>query len=552
MSEYRRKQGEDMNADPLQNELADSYDKGAGMTQPEEMSHARSWYEFAQQKAAERLGVDADTLDEMGAPEELTLDQVAQLREGHNEQAVQSYVAYLNARATYEGMIGSVSQGIQAEAAQAEQAVRSQQHTDGRSVVPLSVGTEGQHVEVHIKDGDLVMDEEGRIDTDKSSKDFIVRDNETGVVRFASIDDIISAEQPTSADDAVSEAVNAVYERREKEAADAINGTITPQVGAVYDLLDADGNPQQIAIQQVGQDGTLDVDYSGVPHKMTTDELQSMADNTRARQIENEHAAQVQQSKAEEREEREQAGLPRYALNDELTIRTPEGDEVTAYVTNEEDADGNIEVYFNEPFDGKKVHLFTKDYLDGVVVGTRLSPESNGNTQAVEAPATPAAPALAQVQPVSEEVPEEATTAPTPTQEEENDIIGRSMTEEEAEAFLTAISNNHEVAPELELTPENWYAEFGEDGMVHTPIGDAHMGENQFLKMMRDGRKSKLGMIRPTLEAPHAIVEEPSTAKEGKRQNETAHISTSAYSKKKMGVVITTSPLYLYSEMEVR
>lgn len=515
MSEYRRKQSEDTKADPLQNELADSYDKGAGMTEAEEMSHARSWYEFAQQKAAERLGVDANALDEMGTPDQLTLDQVAQLREEHNEQAVQSYVDYLNARATYEGMIGSVSQGIQAEAAQAEQAVRSQQHKDGTLRRATLRGTEGQNVEVHIKDGDLVMDEEGRIDTDKSSKDFIVRDNETGVVRFASIDDIISAEQPTSADDAVSEAVNAVYERREKEAADAINGTITPQAGAVYNLLDADGNPQQIAIQQVGQDGTLDVDYSGVPHKMTTDELQSMADNTRARQIENEHAAQVQQAKAEEREEREQAGLPRYALNDELTIRTPEGEEVTAYVTNEEDADGNIEVYFNEPFDGKKVHLFTKDYLDGVVVGTRLSPETNTSAGAVEAPATPAAPALAQAQPVSEEVPEEATTAPTPTQEEENDIIGRSMTEEEAEAFLTAISNNHEVAPELELTPENWYAEFGEDGVVHTPIGDAHMGENQFLKMMRDGRKSKLGMIRPTLEAPHAIVEEPSTAKEG-------------------------------------
>lgn len=515
MSEYRRKQSEDTKADPLQNELADSYDKGAGMTEAEEMSHARSWYEFTQQKAAERLGVDANALDEMGAPDQLTLDQVAQLREEHNEQAVQSYVDYLNARATYEGMIGSVSQGIQAEAAQAEQAVRSQQHKDGTLRRATLRGTEGQNVEVHIKDGDLVMDEEGRIDTDKSSKDFIVRDNETGVVRFASIDDIISAEQPTSADDAVSEAVNAVYERREKEAADAINGTITPQAGAVYNLLDADGNPQQIAIQQVGQDGTLNVDYSGVPHKMTTDELQSMADNTRARQIENEHAAQVQQAKAEEREEREQAGLPRYALNDELTIRTPEGEEVTAYVTNEEDADGNIEVYFNEPFDGKKVHLFTKDYLDGVVVGTRLSPETNTSAGTVEAPATAAAPALAQVQPVDEEAPEEATTASTPTQEEENDIIGRSMTEEEAEAFLTAISNNHEVAPELELTPENWYAEFGEDGMVHTPIGDAHMGENQFLKMMRDGRKSKLGMIRPTLEAPHAIVEEPSTAKEG-------------------------------------
>lgn len=457
MSEYRRKQSEDTKADPLQNELADSYDKGAGMTEAEEMSHARSWYEFTQQKAAERLGVDAEALDEMGAPDQLTLDQVAQLREEHNEQAVQSYVDYLNARATYEGMIGSVSQGIQAEAAQAEQAVRSQQHKDGTLRRATLRGTEGQNVEVHIKDGDLVMDEEGRIDTDKSSKDFIVRDNETGVVRFASIDDIISAEQPTSADDAVNEAVNAVYERREKEAADAINGTITPQAGAVYNLLDADGNPQQIAIQQVGQDGTLDVDYSGVPHKMTTDELQSMADNTRARQIENEHAAQVQQAKAEEREEREQAGLPRYALNDELTIRTPEGEEVTAYVTNEEDADGNIEVYFNEPFDGKKVHLFTKDYLDGVVVGTRLSPETNTSAGAVEAPATPAAPALAQVQPVDEEAPaEDDGPAPAPAHDEADgdeapaDPNDESLSPEEAyEAVLRATNGDVVLALEV-------------------------------------------------------------------------------------------------------
>lgn len=457
MSEYRRKQSEDAKADPLQNELADSYDKGAEMTQAEEMSHARSWYEFAQQKAAERLGVDAEALDEMGAPDQLTLDQVAQLREEHNEQAVQSYVDYLNARATYEGMIGSVSQGIQAEAAQAEQAVRSQQHKDGTLRRATLRGTEGQNVEVHIKDGDLVMDEEGRIDTDKSSKDFIVRDNETGVVRFASIDDIISAEQPTSADDAVSEAVNAVYERREKEAADAINGTITPQAGAVYNLLDADGNPQQIAIQQVGQDGTLDVDYSGVPYKMTTDELQSMADNTRARQIENEHAAKVQQAKAEEREEREQAGLPRYALNDELTIRTPEGEEVTAYVTNEEDADGNIEVYFNEPFNGKKVHLFTKDYLDGVVVGTRLSPETNTSAGAVEAPATPAAPALAQVQPVDEEAPaEDEGPAPAPAHDEADgdeapaDPNDESLSPEEAyEAVLRATNGDVVLALEV-------------------------------------------------------------------------------------------------------
>ncbi len=50
-----------------------------------------------------------------------------------------------------------------------------------------------------------------------------------------------------------------------------------------------------------------------------------------------------------------------------------------------------------------------------------------------------------------------------------------------------------EVAPEMELTIENWNAEFGKDGIVQTPIGEVKMGENQFAKMMRQGRNTLLG-----------------------------------------------------------
>ena len=47
------------------------------------------------------------------------------------------------------------------------------------------------------------------------------------------------------------------------------------------------------------------------------------------------------------------------------------------------------------------------------------------------------------------------------------------------------------VAPEVELTIENWDALFGEDGRVVTPIGEVKMGENQFTKLMRQGREGK-------------------------------------------------------------
>ena len=71
-----------------------------------------------------------------------------------------------------------------------------------------------------------------------------------------------------------------------------------------------------------------------------------------------------------------------------------------------------------------------------------------------------------------------------------------------------------EVAPEIELTIENWDAQFG-DGRVNTPIGEVKMGENQFIKLMRQGCSGKLGMIKPTLEKPDVIIEDASDAKEG-------------------------------------
>ncbi len=90
-----------------------------------------------------------------------------------------------------------------------------------------------------------------------------------------------------------------------------------------------------------------------------------------------------------------------------------------------------------------------------------------------------------------------------------------TLTKEEAKEIVSRMEESAEVAPEMELTIENWDAEFGEDGVVNTPIGEVKMGENQFTKLMRQGREGKLGMVKPTLENPDVIIEDSSEAKEG-------------------------------------
>ncbi|WP_301345894.1 LPD38 domain-containing protein [uncultured Muribaculum sp.] len=90
----------------------------------------------------------------------------------------------------------------------------------------------------------------------------------------------------------------------------------------------------------------------------------------------------------------------------------------------------------------------------------------------------------------------------------------RSLTTDEAIECVADMENNAPVAQQMPLTVENWDNQFP-NGKVVTPIGEVKMGEHQFLKLMREGRNSKLGMIRPTLEHPHIIVEVDSEAKEG-------------------------------------
>lgn len=95
------------------------------------------------------------------------------------------------------------------------------------------------------------------------------------------------------------------------------------------------------------------------------------------------------------------------------------------------------------------------------------------------------------------------------------EVIGSSLSADEAHDFIADMELIADIAPEIDLTIENWDALFGESGIVNTPIGEVKMGENQFAKLMRQCRDGKLGMIKPTLENPDVIIEDASEAKEG-------------------------------------
>ena len=129
--------------------------------------------------------------------------------------------------------------------------------------------------------------------------------------------------------------------------------------------------------------------------------------------------------------------------------------------------------------------------------------------------------------------------------------VGRSLNAEEADMLLSQMEQSAEVAPEMELTPENWIREFGKGDIVRTPIGDVKQGGNQYLKLAQQGRNSKLGMVRPTLERPNIIIEDERPAKEGESERNTSYVFVKTFTKDGARYYYFTSVTVSIDGMEV-
>ena len=102
--------------------------------------------------------------------------------------------------------------------------------------------------------------------------------------------------------------------------------------------------------------------------------------------------------------------------------------------------------------------------------------------------------------------------------------VGQSLSEEEASNLTTEMESRAEKPRDIQLTPDSWYAEFGEEGKVVTPLGEVKMGENQVAKLFEKGRSKEFGMIKPTLENPDAIIEVPSSAIDGNEERASSYL----------------------------
>lgn len=411
------------NQDPTvsreQVEVEQSYDNGYTLETSQEMNDAKVQLDAQAENLRSTWGSDADQdIDEI-----LGEDPYALIREVDDEQRG-AIIDYLNAKATYDGMIQRVRDDIDGRIEANNANIDQRKNITTGMVVPATLKQDGKAV--FVKSGNVVLNDDGSVNNQESSESIVVMD-EAGHTEMIAPSAILSLGQTEEAEALKATQAQQIAEQYATMKGNQIDGVLPFAQGDTYNIMDEQGAQHSVQVVADNGDGSVQVAMDGATEAvmMPKEQIQTMSQAfNKARAV-----AYNEQKKAQE-----------------VAQQEPQAEQKAAE-------------------------------------GQPAVEEAQVDQQMNEA--------------------------------EGNESQPRKLTSEEADVIISAMEANAAPAPEIELTPKNWVAEFGEDGIIETPIGKVKMGENQYFKLAQKGRESKLGMIKPTLESPDVIVEEKSSAKGG-------------------------------------
>lgn len=274
-----------------------------------------------------------------------------------HEDVAEQVLPYLNAKAKYEGLIQGVREGIDGKIEQSNTYIDKNTHTDGRIYsAHLKVDDEP----VLIVSGDVALDESGLIDKERSARRFIVV-NSKGELQMRDRDDILTVDDVSDAQEMKLTTAETIRQQEAQRAADEIEGKRDFVQGEEVETY-LNGMRVLVGVEAQNEDGTITVTDGKNEILTTREELQRGVDIVEQMRIDEELAAEQQSDVLSPDAGTEGA----YALNTELSFQTENG-VVRGSVTNERNADGLIEVWTEEPLNGKKVNLFTEKELNGLL-----------------------------------------------------------------------------------------------------------------------------------------------------------------------------------------
>lgn len=357
--------GEQNESKQQQNE---SYLNGYEITSGRERNDAKNMLEYQRQRIEQLLS--EEDLQMIDSWEDGTVQADSPVWTDEQRDAVNDY---LNAKSVYDGMKQRLQDDVDSEVENSNAMVDARVNTDTGMIQGATMKQDDR--KVYVVSGNVVAYPDGTgIDLEASDQSIIVRDADTGELEQVAPDAVFSIDEVIDPNQAKSEAEGVIVENAAQKFANDIDGTITLEAGNTFDVVDEDGRQASVTITPNAEgivdngDGTVNVSMDGtnvVPVPVSA--LQEMADAAnmdRVAQFEEQRTLENAQVKAAEQE----AARPLYALNDEVTLRDENGNAVRGSIIADADADGMYEVYTEDPINGARVNLFSRDELDGIVV----------------------------------------------------------------------------------------------------------------------------------------------------------------------------------------
>lgn len=329
------------------------------------LTDAKTAYELQQQKIAEKYGEDAAAY-----ADDNPVGYLHQLKEqGADEEVQGDFLAYINAKSAFDGVIQRAQDDLDDRITESDAMIDSRMHRQDGAIHPATMKYKDR--KVYVVSGNVVMSDDGTmVDNTQSDDTLIIRDAETGELEFSDPASILSVDETIDPEEEKAAAAEAITQTFGKERADQIDGVLPMLQGDTYNIVDDEGKPHTVQVVQNNGDGSLAVMLDGAQEAvpMTAEQLQAWADNANVQRVRQQEEEAATASQSAEPEAETGNGRPTYSINDEITLRGEDGLPVRGSVGAEENADGLIEVYTESPIKGKKVNMFTRDELDGMLL----------------------------------------------------------------------------------------------------------------------------------------------------------------------------------------
>lgn len=382
-------------------DLESSYENGYTLATPQEVHDAKIMFEYQQARLQQALGMSSIDIETL-----MLGNEMGKLTEEQKSVALD----YLNAEATFDGVIDRVRDDIDNRISSVNAAIDASTNSDTGKLQPARLLDDRA---VHIISGIVRLTPDGTMVDIHNSEDYIIiRDDKTGKIESVSPSQIAGVDVEI---DPVSEKKAAEAQIREQigqQKADIIDGVLQFNPGDVYTLTNEQGQSftVQIAADEQGivdnGDGTInvilneDIDANtGLPRisQMSKEQIENMAEATNMARLQ-QYEQQKLEVDARQYEEDSTGRTPEnpFKINDRISFNDVESGSVKrGIVESELTDDGKYEIAIENDGNIESVSYLSPEELSNMraqlvqSVEEQEAPEIEQNPVKIEQPEQP-------------------------------------------------------------------------------------------------------------------------------------------------------------------